>query len=94
MAGRLNAGHGWRFLIAGILAWEITCAEGELLSHGFDRLLERHPVWPRFAVLIVAFHLINWLPSRVDPLAAVFHVTRAKGHRQWTARKPSFGTAS
>lgn len=91
--GRLSAGHGWWALIAGIVAWEVTCAEGELLSHGFDRLLERHPVWPRVAVLAVALHLINWLPERFDPFAVAFRFTRREGLR-WKPLKPSFGTAN
>lgn len=88
MAGRLHAGHGWQMLIAGILAWEVWCEEGELLSQGFDRLLKRHPVWPRIVVVLVAAHLINWLPERVDPLTAA---SKAKGWRRWLAPRRSSG---
>lgn len=81
MAGFLTAGKGWTTLVGSILVYEIVCAEDELLSRGLDRLMERHPVWPRIAVLAVAFHLINWLPERFDPVSMLFHVTRIGGRR-------------
>ena len=68
---RLSASHGWWGLISAVAAWELACAEGELLSEGFDRLLERHPVWPRVAVVVVAMHLVNWLPQRFDPFTVM-----------------------
>lgn len=86
----LTAGNGWKSLIAAIAVYEVVCAEDELLSHGVDRLLVKHPVWPRVAVFFVAFHLVNWLPARFDPLALSFHVTRFVGRserlRSWGKR--------
>lgn len=81
MARYLTAGKGWTTLAGSILVYEIACAEDELLSRGLDRLMVRHPVWPRIAVLVVAFHLINWLPARFDPVSMLFQVTRVGGRR-------------
>ena len=83
----LTAGNGWKGLIAAIAIYEVVCAEDQLLSHGVDRLLVKHPVWPRMVVLAVALHLINWIPQRVDPVSMLFHVTRmsraiAKGQKR------------
>jgi hypothetical protein len=75
----LTASNGWKGLIAAIAVYEVVCAEDELLSHGVDRLLVKHPVWPRMVVLAVALHLINWIPQRVDPVSKLFHVTRRVG---------------
>jgi len=86
----LTASNGWKGLIAAVAVYEVVCAEEELLSRGLDRLMARHPVWPRAAVLVVALHLINWLPARFDPLALSFHVTRFVGRserlRAWGKR--------
>ena len=76
MDGVLTASKGWKALITAIAIYEFLCAEEELLSRGFDRLLAKHPVWPRMIVLAVALHLINWIPSRVDPVSMFFHTTR------------------
>ena len=85
----LNAANGWKTVLAVVIAYEAICAEEELLSRGMDRLLVAHPVWPRIAVLVVAFHLINWLPKPVDPLFLLFH--RTKGLGRWgrsVSRRP------
>ena len=75
----LTASNGWKTLLAAVAVYEVVCAEDELLSHGFDRLMTRHPVWPRVVVLALALHLINWIPQRVDPVSKLFHVTRKVG---------------
>ena len=75
----LTASNGWKALMAAIAVYEVACAEEELLSRGFDRLMVRHPVWPRVVVLAFALHLINWIPQRVDPVSKLFHVTRKVG---------------
>lgn len=83
----LTAGRGWKALLTAIAVYEVLCAEDELLSRGFDRLMVKHPVWPRIIVLAFALHLINWIPQRVDPVSKLFHVTRksraiAKGRKR------------
>lgn len=82
MARFLTAGNGWRVIVAGVLAYEVLCVEEELLSRGMDRLLERHPVWPRAVVLLVALHLVNFLPERFDPFAIAVHKTRFGGRSE------------
>lgn len=76
MAREVRAGHGWAVLGAGVLAWEVLCAEGEMLSHGFDRLIARHPVWPRVVVVLVAAHVGNLIPARFDPVSLMFDAAR------------------
>ena len=86
----LTATNGWTILLAAVTVYELACKEEELLSRGLDRLMAKHPVWPRAAVLVVALHLINWLPARFDPLALSFHATRFVGRserlRTWGKR--------
>lgn len=81
---RLTAKQGWQSILVAVAVYEAICAEEELLSRGMDRLLERHPVWPRVAVLAVALHLVNWLPQPVDPMYLLFH--RTKGLGRWGKR--------
>lgn len=59
--------RAWVALAIGVIGYEAMAPQGELLSHAFDRFLERHPVITWGATLIVASHLLNVLPSRVDP---------------------------
>ncbi|MFE5290142.1 hypothetical protein ACFRAQ_34685 [Nocardia sp. NPDC056611] len=71
MAGRLMRRHltGERALIAltiAITAYEIAAPEGQLISHAFDRLLEKHRYATGFAVIYTSAHLLNVLPPRVD----------------------------
>jgi len=56
----------WLALAAGVVAWEIAGAE--LLSEAVDRYLEAHPWLTRAVIAIVALHLANLLPERLDPL--------------------------
>lgn len=63
----LSASKGWAILGAGVLAYEILCPEGELLSEGVDRALERHPTLTRLAIGATALHLLNMLPEQYDP---------------------------
>lgn len=72
----LTASNGWKTLLAGVGVFELFAAEGELLSHGFDRLLERHPVWPRVVVIVFAAHLANLVPARFDAVSVGFDVIR------------------
>lgn len=92
MRDYLTAKRGWQTLIVAIVAYEAICAEEELLSRGLDRLLEKHPIWPRAAVLAVALHLINWIPKRIDPISLLFHVTRSgkvwRGCNQAAGERP------
>ncbi|WP_218001213.1 DUF7427 family protein [Nocardia thailandica] len=66
---QIRAGHLWLTLAGVVTALEIIAPEGELLSEGVDRGLERHPLLVRAAILITAAHLLNLLPERVDPYA-------------------------
>lgn len=66
---RIRSWHLWTALAGVVTALEIVAPEGELLSEGVDRGLERHPLLVRAAIVITAAHLLNLLPERVDPYA-------------------------
>ncbi len=65
---RRTAREAWIALLVLIGAWEVLAPPGQLLSEELDILVERWPVTTRVLVLLVALHLINWLPARFDPL--------------------------
>lgn len=67
----LSAKNGWLAIGAGVLAYEILCPEGELLSEGVDRGLEKHPTLTRLAIGATALHLLNMLPEQYDPFHRV-----------------------
>lgn len=68
MENPLTARRGWIALGAGIVAYEVGCPKGELLSEGVDRALECRPWLVRAAVGAVALHLLNVLPDQIDPI--------------------------
>jgi hypothetical protein len=73
---QVRAEHGWAVLGAGVLVYEVLCAENEMLSHGFDRLIAKHPFWPRILVFLVAGHVANAIPAKYDPVSRIFDVLR------------------
>lgn len=63
-----HADAAWLALGAAIVAYEALATDGELLSEGWDRYLERYPVTARVAPLVLTLHVINALPDRFDPV--------------------------
>lgn len=59
----------WGVLGAGVLAYEVTCPQGETLSEGLDDLLEKSTTKAAImaAVGVTALHLVNILPQKIDP---------------------------
>lgn len=59
----------WLGIAAGVVAYEIACPNGETLSEGVDRALER-PI-ARYVALggiaVTAAHLSNFIPQQYDP---------------------------
>lgn len=60
--------RAWVILTAGIIAWDVWCPPGEMLSEGVDRYMLRHPWITRGVVALVALHLCNHLPPVADPI--------------------------
>lgn len=50
----------------GILAYELFCPPGEMLSESLDRKLERMPRLTEALIVYTALHCANRLPPRVD----------------------------
>lgn len=63
----LSAKRGWIALGIGVLAYEVLCPPGELLSEGVDRALTKYPTLTRVAIGTTALHLLNALPEHLDP---------------------------
>lgn len=65
----LTAKRAWAAIGLGVLAYEIACPKDELLSEGVDRALESHKAMTLAGIGVVALHLANLLPDRLDPLS-------------------------
>ena len=63
--------QGVAVLVGVALTHELLAQENQLLSHAFDRWLEKHPWLVRVAVVVTALHLLNLLPNEIDPFARV-----------------------
>jgi hypothetical protein len=61
-----SARAGWVYAVLAVLAWDVLCPDGEMLTDGFQRALRRHPA---AAVLVLAawaaltLHLFDLLPG-------------------------------
>jgi hypothetical protein len=80
----MNAKQAWAALTAGVLAYEILCKDGELLSEGVDEWLKTRPVVTRAVIAALALHLGNALPQRYDIVSLGFLAMR-KGKTLLTA---------
>jgi hypothetical protein len=73
---RVNAKGAWAILTAGVLSYEITCREGQLLSQGVDEWLISRPILTRAAIVAMALHLGNAVPTRYDVVSLGFQMLR------------------
>jgi len=63
---RLTAGQGWALLALYVILFDLTCRDGQMLSEGADRALERYPRATAAGIAMVALHLGNCLDPRYD----------------------------
>ena len=80
MGERLKPSSGaWIALGIGIAAYDILCPQGETLSEGVDRLMERRhgKAMALGGIALVGAHLANLIPEQYDP----FHYALAWKHR-------------
>lgn len=61
-----TAGKAWAWIGALVTAYELSCPDGELLSEGVDRAIEKHPLAVPLAIGYTAAHLCNLLPEKID----------------------------
>ncbi|MUL65807.1 hypothetical protein BOO86_15130 [Mycobacterium sp. CBMA 234] len=72
----MSAKHAWVILTAGVLSYEISCKDGQLLSEGVDEWLISRPILTRAAIAAMALHLGNAVPKRYDVVSLGFQVLR------------------
>jgi hypothetical protein len=86
MALLVNAKQAWGVLAAGVLAYEIACREGELLSEGVDDWVAAKPLLTRTVIAALALHLGNAVPPRLDPISLGFRGIRRASRLAAAAR--------
>lgn len=64
----ITAKRSWAVLGGFVLLHDVLCSNGQTLSEGADRALDRHPVLTRVAIGLTALHLANALPPTLDPI--------------------------
>jgi hypothetical protein len=74
-----HADYAWAALVAGIVAYEVACPPGQLLSEAVDRYRIRYPVATNLAIAYLAAHLTRVIPRHIDPLTIL-------AARTWRAR--------
>lgn len=66
----------WIVLGAGVLAWDISCSDGDTLSEACDRYMLRHPWLVRGLSFALAAHVCNLVKPSCDPIHWAFRLTR------------------
>jgi hypothetical protein len=64
----MTATRGWAAVLALAGLYEVLAPEGELLSEGVDRALEKRKALTVSAIGLVSLHLCNLIPEKYDPL--------------------------
>jgi hypothetical protein len=72
----LTARNAWCAIGGFVLAYEVICPEGQLMSEGADRLIERHPYATRAAGLVLAVHVLNLVREEQDPISRLVRALR------------------
>jgi hypothetical protein len=86
MVLNVSAKQAWGVIAASVLAYELACNEGELLSEGVDDWVATKPILTRAVIAALALHLGNAVPTRFDPVSMGCYGIR-KGSRYLTALK-------
>jgi hypothetical protein len=74
----VRARHVWAGILAVAVYHEAVCEPGELLSEEVDRMLVKYPLTVYTFTFITVAHLLNWLPSSVDPYRAIGKYKKGK----------------
>jgi hypothetical protein len=82
----MNARQAWTLLAAGVLSYEMTCKDGQLLSECVDEWLVSKPILTRAAIAAVALHLGNAVPKRYDVVSLGCTAIR-RSSRYWATIK-------
>lgn len=93
MRSNIKAWHLWSVIGVVVIVAELIAPPDQLLSEGVDRGLERHPVLVHAAILITAGHLLNMLPTQLDPYAYLPGLAQ-KGKRALSRRLALSGCRS
>ena len=67
----------WLGIGVAVITWDAFCPEGEMLSHGYDNFLARHPYITWVFTMLTAAHLLNVAPKVIDPWHLIARVCRA-----------------
>lgn len=60
------ADRAWLTIAAGVVAWDASCRDGEMLSDASARYTHAHPVlWP-LLVIYTSGHLLHIWPANAD----------------------------
>lgn len=78
MRSRFTPPMAWACITIFVLAYNFTSPPGGTLSEAADGWIRRHPVLVRLAVLLLAAHIANLLPRRVDVIHRFFTIRRHK----------------
>lgn len=74
----LTAKRAWLGIAVAVGLYELACPDGQTLSEGIDTALEQRRALTIAAIGVTSLHLLNVLPTRVDPFTQALRLI--KGH--------------
>lgn len=72
----ITAKRTWIAIGALVAMHEVYCPPGELLSEGADRAIAKYPVAVPVLGAVLAGHVLNVFPEKVDPVHQGFQLIR------------------
>lgn len=64
--------RAWWIIIGFVIAFDAATPAGATLSEKMDEWIDEHPFAARAVVVLVAAHLVNAIPPRLDPIHQAF----------------------
>ena len=82
MKAEKAAGIAWVGLIVSVAAYDYYAPDGQTLSEGVDRALQKHPLATTAAIGMTAMHLMNIFEhlniEHLDPIHQLANIARNK----------------
>jgi hypothetical protein len=66
----------WLTLGTGVIVYDVLCTEGDTMSEAADRYMLRHPWLVRAVAFVLAAHVCNLVPNRLDAVHGMFVAIR------------------
>lgn len=68
----MTPARGWVLIALFVITFNTLTRKGQTLSEQMDVWILKHPVLVRAGIAVVALHVANGIPARLDPIHRIF----------------------